>query len=932
MRTIRKTTAVALLSLLALASIAFAPAVASADTPQNYTWTRQASGTTTTLTNACAIDSKTVWAVGSHGTILKFDGSKWAADPQSGIITQDDLFSISALDSQHIWAVGWNDAIIFYDGQSWTTQVAGGRTDLFGVYALDANHVWAVGNAGTILFFDGANWSRQEGPSVDLGSVYAASWNDAWVVGNHGYMFHFDGTSWTRVDSGVSNDLTTIKGLDSTHIWAAGQDGMVLFFDGTSWQVQSSGYGFYVILRGLAIADYNHAWAFGDNGLALFFDGASWTSYDIGAGPSSHLWGASFLDVSDIWVVGGEGMVFYGNAPSITAVSPAAAVQGQSIDMHIEGASTHFQQGLSYTQFDGTGIDAPTTNVTDATHATARVNIAPDCAPGLYGVNTFTADEIPNWLFDSFRVYKAPPGPPVIDKASITSGPPGATVVLEGRNFGDVQGSSVVSFNGTAADIDGWSDTSITCEVPLGATSGPVDVEAVWGTSNLVNFVVSGASFFFAEGTCRPNFDTYFCIQNPGAAAADVKLTYFRGDGTTDTQTLSVPPSSRATVSAKDRLGVRDDAAHDFSTQVECTNGQGIIVERPMYFKYRGAWTGGSDSVGTLSPSDTYYFAEGTSRPLFDTYICIANPNDAVVNVKLTYMKADGKSAEQNLRMLPLSRSTVKPADVLGVGNNASHDFSTKVVAAEGKKIVCERPMYFNYKMSWPGGHDVIGATSTGLSFSFAEGTCRPGFDAYLCLQNPGAAIAAVRITFFTGDGRTVTQSVSVPGGTRSTIRPADRLGTGDDAAHDFSAVVESTNGVGIVAERPMYFKYKGAWTGGSCVVGASDPDPAFSFAEGCARPGFVTYLTLQNPDIARADVRLTFMAGDGTKKVQEVAVPPHSRMTVDASALFGSGNDAAHDFAVTVESRNGIDIVAERPMYFMYHGAWPGGHDVVGY
>jgi hypothetical protein len=44
-------------------------------------------------------------------------------------------------------------------------------------------------------------------------------------------------------------------------------------------------------------------------------------------------------------------------------------------------------------------------------------------------------------------------------------------------------------------------------------------------------------------------------------------------------------------------------------------------------------------------------------------------------------------------------------------------------------------------------------------------------------------------------------------------------LGTADDAAHDFSAKVECTNGRTIFAERPMYFNFRG-WTGASCVVG----------------------------------------------------------------------------------------------------------------
>jgi hypothetical protein len=45
-------------------------------------------------------------------------------------------------------------------------------------------------------------------------------------------------------------------------------------------------------------------------------------------------------------------------------------------------------------------------------------------------------------------------------------------------------------------------------------------------------------------------------------------------------------------------------------------------------------------------------------------------------------------------------------------------------------------------------------------------------------------------------------------------------LGEGDDAAHDFSAKVASTNGVPILAERPMYFSYGSGWTGGHVVTG----------------------------------------------------------------------------------------------------------------
>ena len=51
--------------------------------------------------------------------------------------------------------------------------------------------------------------------------------------------------------------------------------------------------------------------------------------------------------------------------------------------------------------------------------------------------------------------------------------------------------------------------------------------------------------------------------------------------------------------------------------------------------------------------------------------------------------------------------------------------------------ILAERPVYFNYNGAWTGGHDVVGATNPSSTFYFAEGSCRPGFDPYICIQNP---------------------------------------------------------------------------------------------------------------------------------------------------------------------------------------------------
>ena len=78
------------------------------------------------------------------------------------------------------------------------------------------------------------------------------------------------------------------------------------------------------------------------------------------------------------------------------------------------------------------------------------------------------------------------------------------------------------------------------------------------------------------------------------------------------------------------------------------------------------------------------------------------------------------------------SRVTLHLNHVLGPGV----DFSFHVGA--DVPIVAERPMYFLYNGAWSGGHDVLGAAAPQAEWYFAEGCTRPGFDTWLCLQNPG--------------------------------------------------------------------------------------------------------------------------------------------------------------------------------------------------
>jgi hypothetical protein len=105
--------------------------------------------------------------------------------------------------------------------------------------------------------------------------------------------------------------------------------------------------------------------------------------------------------------------------PIITSVMPQSAEQGQNhLDVAITGQSTHFVAGTTAVTFSGTGITVNRTAVTDATHASANINIAPDAVIGARNVTVTTAAEIVT-LNNAFtvRTPTAPGLPP--DPATI---------------------------------------------------------------------------------------------------------------------------------------------------------------------------------------------------------------------------------------------------------------------------------------------------------------------------------------------------------------------------------------------------------------------------------------------------------------------------------------------------------------------------------
>ena len=331
------------------------------------------------------------------------------------------------------------------------------------------------------------------------------------------------------------------------------------------------------------------------------------------------------------------------------------------------------------------------------------------------------------------------------------------------------------------------ADRLIVAERPMYFSYG----ESGWpGGHDALGSVDTARVWYFAEGTTRSEFAEYLTLQNPSGADADVKVTYMLGDGSTSEQEVLVPAHSRATVDVKSAVG----EGKDVSMKVESPE-VAVVAERPMYFNYKNqGWTGGHNAMGSIGLDDRWYFAEGTTREGFDTYLCVQNPHKTAGTAEITYIMGDGSTSKRDLALPATSRQTVRVNDDVGADKDVS------IVLDSTLPVLAERPMYFDYHGIAPGGHVAMGAGEPRNSWYFAEGTTRPGFEEWLSLQNPGSLDTGVKLSYMLGDGSVVEQDVSVPAHTRVTVDVKLAVGEGKDVS------VAVWGALGIIAERPMYF------------------------------------------------------------------------------------------------------------------------------
>lgn len=222
----------------------------------------------------------------------------------------NDLKAIWGSSANDVWAVGSVGTVLHFDGKSWRLVDSGTNADLTAIWGRAANNVWAFADDGSAIQFDGVKWSAGSTPSTaSCYKLRTASGRDAtnlYVGTAMGDLCKTNGSAWRSVSQNLFKDGSGIASLwinPAGAGWLVGEKGQSaeLPLGSESWQTKSS-LGFTVS----AMSNWQDQprWAVG-GGSALWV-GQKWQTIPLpmGVGALSAVWSSS-TDTAWAAAVGG---------------------------------------------------------------------------------------------------------------------------------------------------------------------------------------------------------------------------------------------------------------------------------------------------------------------------------------------------------------------------------------------------------------------------------------------------------------------------------------------------------------------------------------------------------------------------------------------------------------------------------------------------
>jgi alpha-tubulin suppressor-like RCC1 family protein len=283
-------------------------------TPVNL-WAPMSSPTTQALWGVWARSRTEAYAVGSAGTVLRYDGSQWTSMPSN---TTASLYAVSGSSSSDLHAVGSSSAVLHYDG-AWH-QVTSPYSDSYldGVWAGSPVSAFAVG-AYRAARYDGVRWTSMGSMVSDLMAVWGTSPASVFAVGYGGHPYRYDGTQWTQMPSPTGLPLHGVWGADSSYIFAVGTGGVIRYSAGSWTQMGEPNTASLTAVWGTSSTD---AYTVGWDGAIWRFNGTVWSA--VSSPTTSSLFAVSGAPGGDVFAVGSGGTILRGYRGATVAAAPAS--------------------------------------------------------------------------------------------------------------------------------------------------------------------------------------------------------------------------------------------------------------------------------------------------------------------------------------------------------------------------------------------------------------------------------------------------------------------------------------------------------------------------------------------------------------------------------------------------------------------------------
>lgn len=307
------------------------------------------------------------------------------------------------------------------------------------------------------------------------------------------------------------------------------------------------------------------------------------------------------------------------------------------------------------------------------------------------------------------------------------------------------------------------------------------------------------------------------------------------------------------------------------------------------------------------------FLAEGVSSSFFDTTLSFVNPAENLARLQVRFLLNDRTVVTKAIG-LP-GRSSLR-LDTATIPELRDKEFST--VVDSDVVVVTER------RLSWQaldgyGMHLEGGVAKAATSWYLAEGATHSGFQLFYLIANPNAQAANVAVRYLTPTGQPLTVNYSVPARSRYTIWVNQVPGL---SSTDVSATFSAPSATPVVVERAMYLRSPGGvFNAGHDAAGITAPATTWHFAEGATGSYFDLFVLIANPASQTANLRATYSLSNGETYTRDYSVPANRRFNiwVDEERINGQRVLADAAVAVSLQSLNGVAVVAERAMW------WPG-------